>query len=184
MRGRIPPRKGPGKPRTRSHYGTPRRQRKRASRRIAENSAETDKVTKGEQDATKGLTIQVNNTVTTQAETLKRLDGQERKMASPKESQNTSHPEPLETAGTLSIWSLGLMGATICLIATIDFVMISSPLDSQEILHARINERQYPTRHQQNQASRNWTELHTRDDGEGSPTQSKTKSIGTNNLHN
>ena len=94
---------------------------------------------KGEQDTTKGLTIQVNNTVTTQAETLKTLDSQERKMASPKESQNTSRPESSETAGTLSIWSLGLMLATICLIATIDFVMISSPLDSHSTLHARIN---------------------------------------------
>ena len=79
-------------------------------------------------------------------------------MASPKESQNTSHPESSETVGTLSIWSLGLMIVTICLITTIDFAMISSPLDSQEILHARINERHYPTRHQQNQASRYWTE--------------------------
>ena len=94
---------------------------------------------KGEQDSTKGLTIQVNNTVTTQSETLKRPDGQERKTVSPKEPQNTSHPEPSETAGTLSIWSLGLMIATICLIATIDFVMISSPLDSHDTLHAWIN---------------------------------------------
>ena len=42
---------------------------------VAENLAETDKVTKGEQDSIKGLTIQVNNTATTQSETLKRPDG-------------------------------------------------------------------------------------------------------------
>ena len=131
---------GPGKPRTKNHYGTPGRQCKRASRRITENLLETDKTTKRDQDATKGLTIQVNNTVTTQAENLKELDSQARKMDSLKESQNNNCPRPLETASTLSNWSLGLMIATICLIATIDFVMISSPLDSQEILHARINE--------------------------------------------
>ena len=119
--------KGPGKPRTRSHYGTPRRQRKRASRRVAENSAETDKVTKGEQDSTKGLTIQVNNTVTTQAENLKELDGQARKMDSPKESQNNSRPRPSETASMLSNWSLGFMIAIICFIATIVVVLISFP---------------------------------------------------------
>ena len=50
------------------------------------------------------------------------------------------------------------MDATICLIATIDFVMISSPLDSHDTLHARINERQYQTRYQQKRASRNWIE--------------------------
>ena len=88
---------GPGKPRTKSHYGTPGRQRKRASRRITENSPETDKTTKGDQDATKGLTIQVNNTVTTPAENRKELDGQARKMDSPKESHNNSRLGPLET---------------------------------------------------------------------------------------
>ena len=118
---------GPGKPRTKNHYGTPGRQRKRASRRITENLPETDKTMKGDQDATKGLTIQVNNTVTTQAENLKELDGQARKMDSPKESQNNSRPGPSETAGTLSNWSMGLMIATMCFIATIYVVMISSP---------------------------------------------------------
>ena len=138
-------REGPGKPRFKNHYGTPGKQRKRASRRTTENSPETDKTTKGDQDTTKGLTIQVNNTVTTPSETLKRPDGQEQKMASLKEPHNTSRPEPSETAGTLSIESLGLMAATICLIATIDFVMISSPLDSHDTLHARTNKRQYQT---------------------------------------
>ena len=76
---------GPGKPRTKNHYGTPGRQRKRASRRITENLPETDKTTKGDQDASKGLTIHLNNRVTTQAENLKELDRQARKMDSPKE---------------------------------------------------------------------------------------------------
>ena len=133
------PEKGLGKSRTRSHYGTCRRQRKRASRRVAENLTETDKVTKGEQDSTKGLTIQVNNTVTTQSETLKRPNSQERKTASRREPQNTSPQEPLETAGTLSIGSQGLMGATICMMATIDFVINSSTLDSVDKLYAWIN---------------------------------------------
>ena len=38
--------KGPGKPKTGSHYGESRGQRKRASRRLAVNVAETDEVTK------------------------------------------------------------------------------------------------------------------------------------------
>ena len=46
-------------------YGSPRRQSKKASRRTTENPTETDKTTRGDQDATKGVTIQVNNTVTT-----------------------------------------------------------------------------------------------------------------------
>ena len=118
---------GPGKPRTKNHYGTLDRKHKRASRRITENLPETDKTTKGEQDATKRLTIQVNNTVTTPAENLKELDGQAQKMDSPKESQNNSRPRPSETVSTLSNWSLGFMITTICFIATIDAVMISSP---------------------------------------------------------
>ena len=120
---------GPGKPRTKNHYGTPGRQRKRASRRITENSPETDKTTKGDQDATKGVTIQVNNTVTTQAENLKEPNGQARKMDSPKEPQNNSRPRLSETASTLSNWSLGFMIAIICFITTIDVLLISSHLD-------------------------------------------------------
>ena len=100
----------------------------------------------------------MNNIVTTQPETLKRPDGQEQKTASLKEPQNTSYPEPLETAGNLSSGYLGLLGTTICFIAKIDFGMISSPLDSHDTLHAWINEQQYQTRYQQNRASRNWTE--------------------------
>ena len=138
---------GPGKPRTKNHYGTPRKQHKRTSGKITENSLETDKTMKRDQDATKGLTIQVNNTVTTQAEKLEEPDGQARKMDSLKESQNNNRPRLSETVSTLSNWSLGFMLATICFIATMDVVMISSPLDKQEILHARVRERQHPTRH-------------------------------------
>ena len=82
----------------------------------------------------------MNNTVTTPAENLKELDGQARMIDSPKISQNNSRPRLLETASTLSNWSLGFMIATICFIAKIDVVLISYPLDNQEILHARISE--------------------------------------------
>ena len=116
--------------------------------------AETDEVTRGEQDSIKGFTIKVNNTVTTQPGTPEKPDAQERKTASLKESQNTNHQEPLETAGTLSFWSVGLIVTSVCLVSlalsahaprgevstTIDFVMISSPLDGHETLHTRINE--------------------------------------------
>ena len=101
---------------------------------------ETDKTTKRDQDATKGLTIQVNNTVTTQAEKLEEPEGQAWKMDSLKESQNNNRPRSSETVSMLSNWSLGFMLATICFIATMDVVMISSPLDKQEILHARVRE--------------------------------------------
>ena len=117
----------------RNHYGAPGRQSKKVSRRTTETA-------RGDQDTTKGVTIQVNNTVTTQAENLKMPDDQARKKDNLKEPQNNSHPWPSETSSTLSNWSLGLMIATICFIATIDVVLISSPLDNQEILHARISE--------------------------------------------
>ena len=131
---------GPSKPRTKNHCGTPGRQCKRTSRKITENALETDKTVKRDQGSTEELTIQVNNTVTTQAENLKELDGQARKMDSLKESQNNNRPRPSETVSMLSNWSLGFMIATICFITTIDVVMISSPLDNQEILHARVSE--------------------------------------------
>ena len=106
----------------------------------------------------------MNNTVTTQAEKLEEPDGQARKMDSLKESQNNNRPRSSETVSTLSNWSLGFMLATICFIVTMDVVMISSPLDKQEILHARVREQQHPTWHityyrsYYNQALRNWTE--------------------------
>ena len=107
----------------------------------------------------KGFTIKVNNTVTTQPGTQEKQDVREQKTASPKEPQNTNHQEPSETAGTLSFWSVGLIVASVCFVClalsihaprgevstTIDFVMISSPLDGHETLHTRINERQYQT---------------------------------------
>ena len=49
---------GPGRLRAKNHYGTPGRQSKKASRKTTE-------IARGDQDATKGVTIQVNNTVTT-----------------------------------------------------------------------------------------------------------------------
>ena len=128
---------GPGRFMVKNHYGAPGRQSKKASRRTTENPTET---ARGDQDATKGVTIQVNNTVTTQAENLKEPDGQAWKMDSPKEPQNNSRPRPSETASTLSNWSLGFMIATICFIATIDVLLISSHLNEQETLHARISE--------------------------------------------
>ena len=111
-----------------NHYGAPGRQSKKASRRTTENSTETDKTARGDQDATKGVTIQVNNTVTTQAENSKEPDGQARKKDNPKEPQNNSRPRPSETASTLSNWSLGFMITTICFIATIDVLLISAHL--------------------------------------------------------
>ena len=82
----------------------------------------------------------MNNTVTTQAENLEKTDYQARKKDNLKEPQNNSRPRPLETASTLSNWSLGLMIATICFITTIDVLLISSHLNNQETIYARISE--------------------------------------------
>ena len=139
---------GPGKPRTKNHYRAPGRQHKRAPRRITKKLTETDKTMKGDQGTTKGLTIQRNNIVPKQAENLKELDGQEKNMDNP--TQNNSRLKPSETASKLSNWSLGFMIATICFIATIDVVMISSSPDNQGTLHARNIERQYLKQHRQN----------------------------------
>merc|ERR1711867_303816 len=56
----------------RNHYGAPGRQSKKASRRTTETA-------RGDQDATEGVTIQVNNTVTTQAKKLEKIYKQARK---------------------------------------------------------------------------------------------------------
>ena len=101
----------------------------------------------------RGFTIKVNNTVMTQPGTQEKPDAQEWKTASTKEPQNTNHQEPSETVGTLSFWSVGLIVASVCLVSlalsvhaprgevstTIDFVMISSPLDEHKALHTRVN---------------------------------------------
>ena len=70
---------GPFRFMVKNHYGAPGRQSKKASRRTTENSTETDKTARGDQDTTKGVTIQVNNTVTTQAENLEKTYDQARK---------------------------------------------------------------------------------------------------------
>merc|ERR1711867_100242 len=119
-----------------NHYGAPGRQSKKASMRTTENPTET---ARGDQDATKGVTIQVNNTVTTQAEKLEKTYKQARKKDNLKEPQNNNRPRPSETAGTLSNWSLSFMIATICFIATIDVLLISSCLNDQETIHVGIS---------------------------------------------
>ena len=131
---------GPGRFMVKNHYGAPGRQSKKASRRTTENSTETDKTVRGDQDATKGVTIQVNNTVTTQAENLEKTYDQARKKDNLKEPQNNNRPRPPETASTLSNWSLSFMIATICFIATIDVLLISSHLNDQETIHVGISE--------------------------------------------
>ena len=82
----------------------------------------------------------MNNTVTTQAKKLEKNYEQARRKDNLKESQNNNRPRPSETAGTLSNWSLSFMIATICFIATIDVLMISSRLNDQDTIHIEINE--------------------------------------------
>ena len=134
--------------------------------------AKTNEVTRGEQDLMRGFTIRVNNTVTTQPGNQEKPDAQDGKTASTKEPQNINHQETSETAGTLSIRSVGLIVASVCLVSlalslhaprgevstTIDFVMISSPLDEHKALHTWVNRQQYQMQHQQDKASRNKTE--------------------------
>ena len=118
------------------------------------------------------FTIKVNNTVMTQPGTQEKPDAQHGKTASTKEPQTINHQETPETAGILSFWSVGLIVASVCLVSlalsvhtprwevstTIDFVMISSPLDEHKALHTRIKGQQYRMQHQQDKASRNQTE--------------------------
>ena len=67
---------------------------------------------------------------------------------------------------------MGLIVTSVCLVSlalsihaprgevstTIDFVMISSPLDEHKALHTWVNRQQYQMQHQQDKASRNQTE--------------------------
>ena len=90
----------------------------------------------------------------TQLGTQEKQDIGEQKTASLKEPQNTNQQEPSETAGAMSIWSVGLIVASVCFVClalsihaprgevstTIDFVIVSSPLDGHKALHTRINE--------------------------------------------
>ena len=73
---------GPSQFMIRNHCGTLGRQSKRTSRKITEIALETDTTAKRNQGSTEELTLQVSNTVTTQAEKLEEPEGQARKMDS------------------------------------------------------------------------------------------------------
>ena len=89
-----------------------------------------------------------------QLEAQERQDVRERKATSPKEPQRTKQQEPSETARTLTMWSVCLIVTSVCYVClelsihaprgevntTIDFVMVSFPLDGHKALHTQINE--------------------------------------------
>ena len=85
-------------------------------------------------------------------EAQERQDVGKRKAASLKEPQRTNQQEPSEIARTLATWSVCLIVVSVCFVClalsihapreevstTIDFVMISSPLDGHKALHTQI----------------------------------------------